>query len=202
MMLRTVDTGDVSYVYTPTEANDEIISAIPMHLGTSESLPDAVKLSDSYKALKSSPRFRSLAARNARIFNKNNYKDDDSYDFVVKRILEVLPGKKSRLFFGGDFTSADELHTVIKAAGDLKHVTWFIASFNQSLLNNYWLNTDVMLGEELPENVWLYDASGSKDCVLHTYPTLTYRGCAVEPLQELSQFPAEYKPYTIEVWMK
>lgn len=198
-MLRVVDSGDITYMYTPLEMHDEVISTVPMHLKTMQGSIKNFKYSQEYIALNKSPKLRSLSARNARLFNFNNYEDEEEYRISLEKLLEILPGNKSRLFFGGDFVSLKELSTVIEIAGNIKYKTWVIASGDRSLLNNYSLNL-LCSDSSLPDNVWLYElkAEEENDCLLHDFPLLSYE--LSDQLDcELSQFPSEYKSFSINV---
>ena len=198
-MLNVVDTGDLTYVYVAENGN--IISAIPMHLKTSVKSVKNFNLSEAYAGSKRSPKFKAMTARNAKLFNRNNYLSNNEYTKVIRKLLEVLPGNKSMLFFGGDFTSTSELLTVIKVAGEMQFKTWTIASGDRSMLNNVWIN---MMCEDvaLPDNVWLYEletCEETDECVLHDYPTLTYTPVEETEGPELLQFPEEYKSFSIKV---
>jgi hypothetical protein len=198
-MLNVVDTGDLTYVYVAEKGN--IISAIPMHLKTSVKSVKNFNLSEAYAGSKRSPKFKAMTARNAKLFNRNNYLSNNEYTKVIRKLLEVLPGNKSMLFFGGDFTSTAELLTVIKVAGEIQFKTWTIASSDRSLLNNAWIN---MMCEDvaLPDNVWLYEletCEETEECVLHDYPTLMYTPVEETEGPELLQFPEEYKSFSIKV---
>ena len=200
-MLHVVDTGDLSYVY----ASDcgKIVSAIPLSTKTMGKPIKNFKLSAAYLGSQRSPKFKAMTSRNAKLFNRNNYLSNNEYTKVIRKLLEILPGDKSLLFFGGDFTSLDSLVTVIKIAGELSYKTWVVASCDRSILNNYWIN--LMCSEEgLPENVWLYELAveeGDKnECLLHDFPTLRYDAVDVESeTEELLQFPEEYKNFAIKV---
>jgi hypothetical protein len=200
-MLHIVDTGDLSYVYV--SERDKIISAIPMHVKTMASPVKNFKLSAAYYGSQRSPKFRAMAARNTKLFNKNNYLSNNEYKKVIRKLLEILPGDKSRLFFGGDFTSLDSLDTVVKVAGELSYKTWMIASGDRSMLNNYWLNL-ICRDESLPTNVWLYEIETEEDdmseCLLHDFPVLKYDARDSDGEEdELLQFPEEYKNFAIKV---
>ena len=197
-MLNVVDTGDLTYVYMAHDGN--VISAIPMHLKTSAKSAKNFNLSEAYIGSHRSPKFRAMTAKNAKLFNRNNYLSSNEYTNVIRKLLEVLPGDKSLLFFGGDFTSTEELYTAIKVAGELKFKTWVIASGNRSILNNVWIN--MMCSEQsIPPNVWLYEiqSENEEDCLLHDYPTITYEAVAEDVTRELLQFPVEYKNFSIKV---
>lgn len=200
-MLHVVDTGDLSYVYASD--NEKIVSAIPLSLKTMDKPVKNFKLSAAYIGSQRSPKFKSLSARNTKLFNKNNYLSNNEYTKVIRKLLEVLPGDKSRLFFGGDFTSLDSLAAIIKIAGELSYKTWIVASCDRSMLNNYWINLMCTEGG-LPENVWLYELEVEEDdkneCLLHDFPTLRYDAVDVESeTEELLQFPEEYKSFSIKV---
>lgn len=197
-MLNIVDTGDLTYVYIADNGN--VISAVPMHLKTSCKSVKNFSLSEAYIGNQRSPKFRAMTAKNAKLFNRNNYLSNNEYTKVIRNLLEVLPGDRSLLFFGGDFTSADELCTIIKVAGELKFKTWVLASADRSILNNVWIN--MMCAEQmLPDNVWLYEmqADNDEDCLLHDYPFISYDVTEGEVVRELLQFPKEYKSFSIKV---
>lgn len=198
-MLNVVDTGDLSYVYASSQ--DKIVSAIPMHIKTMDVPVKNFNLSVAYFGSKRSPKFKSLTARNTQLFNRNNYLSNNEYDKVIRKFLEILPGDKSVLFFGGDFGSLDSLATTIAVAGDISYKTWMVASANRELLNNYWLNA-MCSEKELPTNVWLYELASEEhnECLLHTYPALSYdQEDSQELEEELLQFPTEYKNFSIKV---
>lgn len=200
-MLHVVDTGDLSYVYAAD--NTKIVSSVPMHTKTMGTPVKNFKLSEAYYGSQRSPKFKSLTARNAKLFNKNNYLSNNEYKKVVRTLLEILPGDKSRLFFGGDFTSLDSLSTVIDIAGKISYKTWLIASGDRSMLNNYWINL-MCCEKELPSNVWLYEFetedANDKECPLHDFPTLSYSAVdSTSEEEELLQFPEEYKNFAIKV---
>lgn len=199
-MLHVVDTGDLTYVYA-SSGNGDVVSAIPMHLKTFAKSVTNFNLSEAYIGNHRSPKFKSMTARNAKLFNRNNYLSNNEYSKVIRKLLEVLPGNKSVLFFGGDFTSTDELLTVIKIAGEVKFKTWVIASGNRAILNNAWINL-MCEDTSLPENVWLYELKTDEEtdvCVLHDYPTLSYDPVEKTEGSELLQFPEEYKNFAIKV---
>ena len=198
-MLNVVDTGDLTYVYVAEKGN--IISAIPMHLKTSVKSVKNFNLSEAYAGSERSPKFKAMTARNAKLFNRNNYLSNNEYTKVIRKLLEILPGNKSMLFFGGDFTSTAELLTVIKVAGEMQFKTWTIASSDRSMLNNAWIN---LMCEDiaLPDNVWLYEletCEETDECILHDYPTLKYTPVEETDGPELLQFPEEYKSFSIKV---
>lgn len=200
-MLHVVDTGDLSYVYA--SEGGKIVSSIPLHIKTMGAPVKNFKFSAAYYGSQRSPKFKSMAARNTKLFNKNNYLSNNEYKKVIHKLLEILPGDKSRLFFGGDFTSLDSLDTVVKVAGELQYKTWMIVSGDRSMLNNYFLN--LMCREEnLPSNVWVYEAETEKndmsECLLHDFPTLKYDARDSDGEEdELLQFPEEYKNFAIKV---
>lgn len=198
-MLNVVDTGDLSYVYASSQ--DKIVSAIPMHIKTMGAPVKNFNLSAAYFGSKRSPKFKSLTARNTQLFNRNNYLSNNEYNKVIRKFLEILPGDKSVLFFGGDFSSLDSLVSTIAVAGSISYKTWVVASANRPLLNNYWLNA-MCLEKELPTNVWLYELASEahNECLLHTYPSLSYdQEDSQELEEELLQFPTEYKNFSIKV---
>lgn len=200
-MVHIVDTGDLSYVYA--SVGGKVVSAVPVHIKTMGKPVKNFKLSAAYFGSQRSPKFKSLTARNTKLFNKNNYLSNNEYKKVIRKLLEILPGDKSRLFFGGDFTSLDSLDTVVKVAGELSYKTWMIASGDRSMLNNYWLNLTCR-EESLPSNVWLYEIETEEDdvseCLLHDFPVLKYEARASdEEEDELLQFPEEYKSFSIKV---
>jgi len=200
-MLNVVDTGDLTYVYASDKG--AIVSAIPLSEKTMCRPIKNFKLSAAYLGSQRSPKFKEMVARNTKLFNKNNYLSNNEYTKVIRKLLEVLPGDKSRLFFGGDFTSLDSLVTVIKIAGELSYKTWIVSSCDRSMLNNYWINLMCTEGG-LPENVWLYELEveeeDKNECLLHDFPTLRYDAVDVESeTEELLQFPEEYKNFAIKV---
>lgn len=200
-MLNVVDTGDLTYVYASDKGM--IVSAIPLSEKTIGRPIKNFKLSAAYLGSQRSPKFKEMVARNTKLFNKNNYLSNNEYTKVIRKLLEILPGDRSRLFFGGDFTSLDSLVTVIKIAGELSYKTWVVASCDRSILNNYWINL-MCTGEGLPENVWLYELEveeeDKNECLLHDFPTLRYDAVDVESeTEELLQFPEEYKNFAIKV---
>lgn len=198
-MLHVVDTGDLSYVY----ASDcgKVVSAIPLSIKTMGKPIKNFKLSAAYLGSQRSPKFKAMTSRNTKLFNRNNYLSNNEYTKVIRKLLEILPGDRSLLFFGGDFTSLDSMVTVISVAGELSYKTWVVVSGNRSTLNNYWIN--MMCSEKsLPSNVWLYEAELEEEdeCLLHDFPTLRYDAVdSDKEEEELLQFPEEYKNFAIKV---
>lgn len=205
-MLHVVETGDIAYVYTSLIDSKEIVSAVPLHKKTMRRPFKNIEYSAAYLGYKASPRFREVVTRNTMLFNRNNYSDEETYLNALRSMLEVLPGDKSKLFFGGDFTSLDSLSCIIKVAGELSFKTWVIASTDRSLLNNYCLN--IMLSDvEIPKNVWLYEIAAEQDenePILHDLPTITYQLQDKEESveDELLQFPKVYKNFSIKLCQK
>lgn len=200
-MLRVIDTGDITYVYASSEQSKAVVSAVPMHLQTTKADVKNFKFSQAFKSAMSSPKYRQLAARNAKLFNHVSYEYEDEYTLALRRMLEILPGDKTALFFGGDFLSLEELTEVIKIAKDIQFKTWILLCSDSELLNNYCLNL-MMKEEELPPNVWLYELSCSEapNWSLHDFPSASYELQQDRPEDEILQLPTEYKSFSIKVW--
>lgn len=184
-------------MYTPSEDTSDVVSAIPICPGDTDVCParDSVLLFDK------SPALRKLANKNKQLLKREEYTTDEAYELFIRRSLEILPGNKSYLFFGGDAEDIHQLSTLAKVASSIEYKTWLIKISSDALLNDYYLNS-MMDSFSANKNVWIYKYGTYDDLVLHDYPVLSYTEDDDADKDELSQFPSEYTNFNVKLYAR